>query len=217
MTEKPDMENAGTLTPPCCLAVWSSLARTDSHGLLLLAPCNCNEKDIRSNQEAWKSNTWKSNRFKQARKLEVLHLFRWLTHTHTTCTGTQNSFAHISFTHILSQQLCRIQLFHTHNMFTHTQTSAHHSVTHSSFTQSVSQHVISFSCLSESHFHLLGAYWKTLTGGVIWSFNCLIVTESHATFTPRHDLCPAVFSQTTSIHQPMFRNRIAKLFWTKKV
>ena len=50
-------------------AVWSSLARTDSHGFL--APCKLlQEKDIRSNREAWKSN-----------KLDILHLFRWFTHT----------------------------------------------------------------------------------------------------------------------------------------
>ena len=38
--------------------------------MTLLPPANCNEKDTRSNREAWKSN-----------RLEVLHLFRQFTHT----------------------------------------------------------------------------------------------------------------------------------------
>ena len=115
MTEKPDMENAGTLTPPCCLAVWSSLARTDSHGLLLLAPCNCNEKDIRSNQEAWKSN-----RFKQARKLEVLHLFRWLTHTHHLHRHTKLFCPHLFHTHPFATTLSHTTLSHTQHVYTYT-------------------------------------------------------------------------------------------------
>ena len=50
-------------------AVWSSLARTDSHGHLQIAM----KKTLRSNREGWEI---KSNR------LEVLHFFRWFTHTH---------------------------------------------------------------------------------------------------------------------------------------
>ena len=63
-------------------AVWSSLARTDSHGFL--APC-CEIAVTKSLVQDRKKQLKKGNR-----RLEVLHLFRWFTHTHTH-THTQQS------------------------------------------------------------------------------------------------------------------------------
>ena len=59
-------------------AVWSSLARTDSHGFL--APWSL--KNERSNHTCWKSGKWKTDA-QRRQQVEVLHLFRCFTHTDT--------------------------------------------------------------------------------------------------------------------------------------
>ena len=67
---KLEIENAGTFIPPCCLVFVGQDKQSWVPGHLQIAM----KKTLRSNREAWKI---KSNR------LEVLHFFRWFTHTHT--------------------------------------------------------------------------------------------------------------------------------------
>ena len=136
-------------------AVWSSLARTDSHGFL--APCSKMDIEVETAVEVDKVSRRESRKSNEQQKrhhqVEVLHLFRCSTHTtlsHTT--DPRSSLAHnflirTSFTQSVLGHLhaTHTRTFLTHNLLTHNLLTSNsltrNSLIRTSFTQSVFHHL----------------------------------------------------------------------------